>query len=323
MARAVLSAGGAVTRTAVAIPNRDGKRMYGVLTTPASGSDGTEALVLCHAGVTSKAGTGEYMRILADQLAALGRSVLRFDQSGVGDSEGEIGDGIPINRYYRMIQTGRSVADTEDAVDWLAGNCRPASIALLGHCGGCVTAALVAARRPGTLRGLIFIALPVLYSPLNGEPDDRTDADRLTHAQLRKLLRPEGYLNVFQGRTDLRLMTRAVATYGIERLRRWTHGDAVRTSSGLHPLFNRLLAEAFEELMKRRTPVLLVLPELDVETETFEVEFRAKLLDARAEYAGLCRVEVLPDTDHSVMFEASRERLKSVLCAGLEAMART
>jgi pimeloyl-ACP methyl ester carboxylesterase len=306
----------------VTIPNRDGKRMYGVLTTPASGADGTEALVLCHAGVTSKAGTGEYMRILADQLAELGRSVLRFDQSGVGDSEGDLGDGIPINRYYRMIQTGLAVADTEDAVDWLAATGRPAGISLLGHCGGCVTAALLAARRPGAFRGLIFIALPVLHSPVNGEPEGRADSDRLTHAQLRKLLRPEGYMRVLRGRTDFALMTRAAATYGIERLRKWAHRDPRRSASGLHPLFNRFLGEAFEDLMKRRTPVLLVLPELDVETETFESEFRGKVLASRPEYGALCRIEYLPDTDHSVMFESSRERLKSVICAGLEAMAR-
>jgi pimeloyl-ACP methyl ester carboxylesterase len=278
--------------------------------------------VLCHAGVTSKAGTGEYMRILADRLAAEGRSVLRFDQSGVGDSEGEIGDGLPINRYYRMIQTGLSVADTEDAVAWLAETCRPAGISLLGHCGGCVTAALVAARRPGTFRGLIFIALPVLYSPLNGEADGRGDADRrISHAQLRKLLRPDGYLGALRGRTDLLLMTRAVASYGVEQLRKWTHRGPERPPSALHPLYNRLLGEAFEDLMRRRTPVLIILPQLDVETETFEAEFRAKVLDAHPEYRDLCRVEYLPDTDHSVMFESSRERLKGVICTGLDAMA--
>jgi pimeloyl-ACP methyl ester carboxylesterase len=306
----------------VTIPNRDGKRMYGILTTPPGGPDGTEALVLCHAGVTSKAGTGEYMRILADQLAALGRTILRFDQCGVGDSEGDVGDGIPINRYYRMVQTGMCVADTEDAVEWLAGTCRPAGISLLGHCGGCVTAALVAAGDPGAFRGLIFIALPVLYSPINGEPDERAGGNGFTKAQMRRLLRPEGYLGVLRGRTDLRLVTRAVATYGAERIRRWTRRPSVPSPSAQHPLFNRPLAEAFEELMKRRTQVLLIMPELDAETETFQAEFRARVLGRRPEWAPHYRIEVLPETDHSVMFASSRERLRNVIHAGLDAMVR-
>ena len=105
-----------VRRRAVRIPNPDGAAMYGVLTGPEDGAGNGNAIILCHAGVTSKAGTGEYLRLLADDLAARGYTVLRFDQTGVGDSQGDLPDGVPIDAYYRKVQGGLAVADTEAAV---------------------------------------------------------------------------------------------------------------------------------------------------------------------------------------------------------------
>jgi pimeloyl-ACP methyl ester carboxylesterase len=148
-------------------------------------------------------------------------------------------------------------------------------VILLGHCGGAITASLVAARDPAANAGLIFIALPVLYSEAEGNGRAPGRVRRLTRA-----------------------------------LDGWARRAPRRAGRGLHPRFNRAFAAAFDRLLDRGTPVLILLPGLDEETRDFDRELRGRVLDARA-----CRIVDLPDTDHSVMFEASRCLLHDALAS--------
>lgn len=306
-----------VHRDAVWIPNRDGRRMYGILTAPEEPGGNGSAIVFCHAGVTSKAGTGEYMRILADELAAEGYTVLRFDQSGVGDSEGDLPHGVPIDAYYRKVQGGLAVEDTECAVAWLRREVRPRAVYLFGHCGGGITASLVAAREPGAYAGIISVALPVLTSQPNEAVRGRATPS-IDGVCRRLLCDPRSVLRAVRERADIASVARALAASATR-----IFGRRGRTNSGarLHERFNRVLGDAFERLMERRVPVLILLAALDNETPEFDRDFKATVLNVRPEWAGRWRAVYLPDTDHSVMFEASRNRLTSAIVAGIPSMA--
>ena len=85
---------------------------------------------------------------LSRELAQHGIGVLRFDFTGIGESEGEFAD----------TDFSSNVADIHAAAAWMAGQGRPVSL-LLGHSlGG--TASIVAASGIGTLKALVTIAAP-------------------------------------------------------------------------------------------------------------------------------------------------------------------
>jgi alpha-beta hydrolase superfamily lysophospholipase len=299
-----------VRRRAVGIPNRDGLVMYGVLTGPQDEAGNGSAIVLCHAGVTSKAGTGEYLRLLAEDLAERGYVVLRFDQTGVGDSQGDLPDGVPIDAYYRRVQGGLFVADTEAAIDWVRREVQPRALYLFGHCGGGITASLVAAKEPEAFAGVISVALPVLLSQSNDDAMRAQDAGAADRPLLAKLARRLG--------RALRILVRGLGSADTAAPRRRAARAAL--DPRLHERFNHALHEAFTRLMDHGVPVLLLMASLDNETPEFDREFKA-LLQARPDWAGRWHAVYLPDTDHSVMFEASRACLTNAIVAGIPRMA--
>ena len=112
---------GKIRRQVVAIPSgRDGgdTPMYCVISSPESAPPRPSVLIFSQAGLQNKGGVGDYFRWLADELAAHGHHVLRFDQPGTGDSPGELLQDEPLETYFVEVQKGISTADTEAALKW-------------------------------------------------------------------------------------------------------------------------------------------------------------------------------------------------------------
>ena len=118
----------------------------------ANGSGTTQAsevkafIVFCHCFTCSKETITTFR--LSRLLAASGYGVLRFDFSGLGDSEGDFAD----TTFNSMLD------DLESAIDFLALNYRTADF-LIGHSlGG--TAALAVAQKNKNIRAAVTIASP-------------------------------------------------------------------------------------------------------------------------------------------------------------------
>ena len=73
----------------VVFPSRRGNRLVGLLHSPGAAGRGA-GVILCHGMESTKEGTKH--RILGESLSAAGLTVLRFDFSYVGESEGEFAD---------------------------------------------------------------------------------------------------------------------------------------------------------------------------------------------------------------------------------------
>lgn len=88
-------------------------------------------VVLLNSGILHRVGSGRLYVQLARRLAALGVVVLRFDQSGIGDSEARL-DGMPWSES--------SVQETRQAIDLLARTQDVSAFVLGGICSGAVVA---------------------------------------------------------------------------------------------------------------------------------------------------------------------------------------
>ncbi len=142
----------------VAITGRDGRRLAGTLTRPASGRPPfAVALSLTGSGLHYRDGNRSPahpyrpFREIAGALADKGVAMLRLDDRGVG---GSTGDG--------RAATGDDVADdARIAIAWLRGrrDLDPAKVAVIGHSFGGSVAPMIAADDPG-VAALVLMGAP-------------------------------------------------------------------------------------------------------------------------------------------------------------------
>ena len=101
--------------------------LVGILTEPAAGSSGRKpAVILLNSGILHRVGSCRFHVTIARTLAPLGYPVLRFDYSGIGDSEPRR-DNLPFEES--------AVVETREAIDYLAGK-GITEFVLMGLCSG-------------------------------------------------------------------------------------------------------------------------------------------------------------------------------------------
>ena len=129
----------------VAFPSRRGNRLVGVVHTAA----GETGVILCHGMESTKEGTK--LKLLAERLSRAGLSVLRFDFSYVGESQGEFAD----------LTFRGEVDDLAGAWDFFRGRVG-GPIGILGSSMGGTIALLFAAAEPraGALATIAAVARP-------------------------------------------------------------------------------------------------------------------------------------------------------------------
>ncbi len=131
------------------------RRMVGVITEPrpAGGGAGEPAYILLNAGLVHRVGPSRLYVKLARRLAAQGVTVLRFDHSGIGDSEVAHDNRSYIERT--IIEAGEAM----DTLDRLRGIRR---FVLLGVCSGAATAFRAATEDPRVV-GAVLINAQAFY----------------------------------------------------------------------------------------------------------------------------------------------------------------
>lgn len=103
--------------------------LVGIVTEPAPGSDseGKPAFILLNSGILHRVGSCRLSVRLARSLSASGHTCLRFDYSGIGDSDPRR-DALPFEQS--------SVLETREAMDFLAKARGAKEFVLLGLCSG-------------------------------------------------------------------------------------------------------------------------------------------------------------------------------------------
>ncbi len=316
--------GAGVRREAVKISvGEEGLFIQAVLSSPLKPPNQRRVVIFSQAGLQNKGGVGDYFRWLGDELSSLGYDVLRFDQLGTGDSEGEILEDVPLEKYFLAVQSGASTGDTKAALAWAIARYPRARIYLWGQCGGGIPSLQVAADAPDQVAGLILLALPVLYSRPMSEVRE-LDARVAGKGYLYKLKDPAAYLRLLSGKSDYHLIKAALRSVmrRVQRLaRRRVRLQLERfrpEAQPDHAMFNDRLWSAFQEVMANHVPTLLLMAAIDNETPEFDEEFRDKVLKKRPGWGQFYTVEYLEEADHSLMIPEARQRSLEAMVEWLE-----
>jgi pimeloyl-ACP methyl ester carboxylesterase len=246
--------------------------LFGVLSAPPAGGNGTAAVILPGGWYTTSTGRNRLLVRMARRLAGAGYHAFRFDFRGVGDSSGSIGAFRPDEPLEE---------DLEGALRCLEAR-GLSRFVLVGVCFGSRTALAGAAGIPG-LAGLALVS-----SPLGGGTRNQGLAGR---SSAWKMLRRAARADAVRGLSDpeLRgLYARAVRLKARRITRRIARRGPQLTEGA--PLVSPGFLDALEGLVDRKVPVMLLYGKEDPSYAEFQ-RARAGPMDELLARAG-SRAEV-------------------------------
>ena len=146
----------------ITFQNKNGKKLFGIVHVPDKDSPFNKrvGINLLNPGIKYRIAPNRLNVKLARRLCGQGYFVLRFDPEGIGDSEGELPEGILVPDIWEKIQTGLLVDDTITANDFFMQNYSIEKLTLIGNCGGAITA-LLTSKEDKRVSSLVLIDVPV------------------------------------------------------------------------------------------------------------------------------------------------------------------
>ncbi len=140
-----LSAAPVVREQAVLLGER--KSLVGIVTQSSAPDADLPAVVILNAGIVHRVGPNRAFVMLARRLAAMGHTVLRFDFSGIGDSDARNDGREPLDA---------TLADLREVLDGLESSRGIRKVILVGLCSGADHAVIYAGRDP-RITGIVMI----------------------------------------------------------------------------------------------------------------------------------------------------------------------
>jgi len=280
----------------VVFANSEGLKLFGIVHHPASGKPRPIPIILLSPGIKSRVAPHRLYVKLARRLAVMGFRVLRFDFSGLGDSEGLVNEATAAE-FYGTVQLGRYVSDTRAAMDWMEREFHASRFILGGLCGGAVTG-LLAGANDGRVDSLIGLGLPVI---LDSDQVDHTkylttgELDQWRKGYLSKLFDVRSWLRVFTFRSNFRVILKVLLGSVRPNAKRPLPDRAPgpQQSENLNPL----LPLAVETLVSTR-PILLIFSEADRLYSIYQERFAQPRQASLRQHQDKFEIHVVKDANH-------------------------
>lgn len=277
--------------------------MMGILASPADAPRRVgPVVVLQNVGANHHVGCNRVYVELARRWAALGFSVLRYDLTGIGDTQAR--DGEKENDLF----SAASIADARRAIRWAMDVRSTGRIVLGGICSGAYVSFYAALREP-CVRGVILIN-PQTFHWREGDPVEvRTRSEfKSTHYYRRAALELETWRRVARREVRVRAIAGQVAKQAWTRMTN-PHWLGTETDVGA----------SFRRICDRGGHVMLVCGEDDASRDLV-TEHLGPDADLFAKTPNF-RFDIVPATDHTFSPQGARrdlaERLTSFLVASV------
>ena len=298
--------------------NADGFILRGILHYGSNSNYKATSLICLNTGLNDMIGWHRLQVKIGRHLAKNGYNVLRFDNFGVGDSEGSVGEGRAID-IFPQIETGLWAQDAICAVYFMGNRFRNEKYIYLGFCGGALTAFHAATREP-KVNGIINVAAPIhLSSATVSRKLDSWNVKIATDIYKKKFFNLNSVKNFFIGKSDYKqfLMTFLyLLKYKIlgEPLQKEFEGDNKKSEIAN---FNYAFLDSYEKYAKTKRPVLFYYPEFDNATSELKQYFLPKYERSKF-WTNWCDFVELEKANHIFSAEDSQEAMKADILKWLE-----
>ena len=277
--------------------------LSGSCTSPPRTGELDVAVLLLSPGVKNRVAPHRLYNKMAATFVEQGYWVLRFDFSGLGDSEGVINEPYLADLYGT--RGPRPLRDRHRGCNGLAARAIPGqSVRARGPlrggdhwCPRCAAAIDVA--------GLLGLGLPLMVEGRNIDPHRNVTAgqlNRLRGQYLKKLASPRAWVRLLSLRTDWRMAVKSV----VDRKRKPRPAAAGRSSAALRFRATTRTSSsppAFLQLLERGCPALLLFSEMDRLWWEFDEKFLVSHRPALAKYGTLLEVGIVPGANHTFTLE--------------------
>jgi pimeloyl-ACP methyl ester carboxylesterase len=269
----------------------DRKALVGIIARPSSpASNEMPTVVILNTGIVHRVGHHRMYVSLSRMLAGAGHAVLRFDLSGIGDSE---------QRNDKLSAIDSSLADIKEALDFLAQTQQASRFVLIGLCSGADHAVLYGPTDPRVV-GLVLM-----------DPSIPPTARYYVHYILQRLTSLRNWGSVAAGRSGLLRMLMSQLAYRLHS-RRPASGlmlETLKFSPHLEQCYANSVANgirflvAFTSISPRQT-------------------YRSQILDAfpQAAFKDRLKLEYFTHSDHLFSDQNDRRRLDQMVLDWLSAL---
>ncbi len=268
--------------------------LCGILTRPAGPAAGdAPAIVILNTGIIHRVGPHRLFVLLSRALARTGLTVLRFDFSGIGDSDTRLDGLSPLDSC---------LADIRDALDWLEAECTPSRVILVGLCSGADHAVLYGYTDP-RVAGLVLM-------------DPSIPATALFYVQYigQRMARLRNWVSFIRGRSGIvRLWlehTAAAVWPG------WKARTLTLQNMRTHPDLERI----YQQSVARGLQILAVFT-----AESTRQTYREQIIDAfpNVAFRDQLTIELIAGSDHLFSTDAHRCHLVDVVTVWLAQLGLT
>jgi pimeloyl-ACP methyl ester carboxylesterase len=272
-----------------------GKResLVGIIARPSSPPpDEMPAVVILNTGIVHRVGHHRMYVSMSRKLAAAGHVVLRFDLSGIGDSE---------QRNDKLSTINSSLADIKEALDFLAANKLASRFVLIGLCSGADHAVLYAAADPRVV-GLVLM-----------DPTIPPTTRYYVHYILQRLTTLRNWASVAAGRSGLLSMLRSQLAYRL-RPSRGSSGLTLETLK-----FSPHLGQSYAGSVAHGVRILAAFTSISPRQT-----YRSQILEAfpQTAFEDSLRLEHFSHSDHLFSDRNDRSRLDQLVLDWLGALPR-
>lgn len=233
-------------------------------------------VLLLNAGLIHHVGPSRLYVKLARKLAELGFVVLRFDMSGVGDSQ---------PRSDSVVQEDAVLDEARQAMDYLQQHRDVEHFIPIGACAG-ASAAFMVAESDSRVMAAVFV------NPLVPRSDQTTQMRAFNYYSKQAIINKISWFKFFTFRSDFRTISKALSL----RIRRMFIPNYMQNTEST-VVVNRV-KQAFQSFIDRRINLLIISSENEIGNLYLKEILGDSYFDMKG--AGLLKAGLLPETDHNI-----------------------
>ena len=278
------------------------------------------SLIFLNTGLNDMVGWHRIQVKLARFFSEKGYNVLRYDDSGIGDSDGEILK-ESIVEIFSEIERGLFVENATAAFDFISSKFKNDKILYIGFCGGGLTAVHSAALNH-KISGIVDIGGPVTLSSKEYlQKIDPWEVKRNIDKYRTKFFNFGSWIRFMTGKGEYAVVFRSLIHFSKHKIKGQykelqSHDPSLQNPKDVN--INFKFYESFQKYLDSRRPILFYYAELDSATWEFKKYFLNKYRDLKLWNDRLLKYIEVEKANHIFSDSDSQEQMKNDISKWLE-----